>query len=290
MGAERYHNGLFAQRAFILIYAAVECVGRWRIRGRKNSRTSAWPSGCANRRVRPGVELLRRSLSAGWAWGGRAAALRASLPIGAVSPRRRAVALSIFMLGLPIGIFWFTSKRDAGAYGWRKAFLFACVPGLILAVLALDWARIAARRGTLTAGRQRAGSPAGCRVEIVIRCRFGGPCWVVLGIPTICGLSFPARYNFNMCGQLVLPAFLMRSPHGAQRSEQRFFYCAWCGRGDWSAGRRLGRAVCAEAGGRAVVVVARSRCSWRCPCIYFALGNRRGAAVEFMLLMGLVRC
>jgi MFS family permease len=54
-------------------------------------------------------------------------------------PRKRAVALSIFMLGLPIGIF--LSMRLSGmiahAYGWPKAFFFAAVPGLILAVLAL---------------------------------------------------------------------------------------------------------------------------------------------------------
>ena len=54
-------------------------------------------------------------------------------------PRIRSVALSVFMLGLPIGLFlsYRVSGLIAHAYGWRAAFLFACVPGLILAVLAL---------------------------------------------------------------------------------------------------------------------------------------------------------
>jgi predicted MFS family arabinose efflux permease len=54
-------------------------------------------------------------------------------------PERRARAMAIFMLGLPLGLF--ASYVLAGfigqVWGWRMAFFVACIPGLILAVLAL---------------------------------------------------------------------------------------------------------------------------------------------------------
>ncbi|HSI87695.1 MAG TPA: MFS transporter [Pyrinomonadaceae bacterium] len=52
---------------------------------------------------------------------------------------KRARAMSIFMLGLPIGIAlsFAVSGTLAQAYGWRMAFIAAGVPGIILAALAL---------------------------------------------------------------------------------------------------------------------------------------------------------
>lgn len=52
---------------------------------------------------------------------------------------KRARAISIFMLGLPIGIFLsnFLSGFIAKAWGWQATFFVATIPGLILAVLAL---------------------------------------------------------------------------------------------------------------------------------------------------------
>jgi MFS family permease len=54
-------------------------------------------------------------------------------------PEKRARALGIFMLGLPIGLAlaFFLGGLIGEAYGWRTAFLIALVPGLILAVLVL---------------------------------------------------------------------------------------------------------------------------------------------------------
>lgn len=54
-------------------------------------------------------------------------------------PEKRARAMAIFMLGLPLGLFgaYMLSGVIGEAWGWRAAFLVACVPGLILAVLAL---------------------------------------------------------------------------------------------------------------------------------------------------------
>src|SRR5277367_2003537 len=52
-------------------------------------------------------------------------------------PRQRARAMSIFMLGLPAGLFlaYLSAGAIGAAFGWRVAFLFACIPGLLFAWL-----------------------------------------------------------------------------------------------------------------------------------------------------------
>lgn len=54
-------------------------------------------------------------------------------------PEKRARAMSIFMLGLPVGIAlgFYLSGVIAREYGWRYAFFAAGLPGLFLAALAL---------------------------------------------------------------------------------------------------------------------------------------------------------
>ena len=54
-------------------------------------------------------------------------------------PQQRARAMGIFMLGLPAGVFvaYLCAGAIGAAWGWRSAFLIACVPGLLLALLAL---------------------------------------------------------------------------------------------------------------------------------------------------------
>jgi MFS family permease len=64
----------------------------------------------------------------------------ASSLIGDLVPaERRARAMSVFMLGLPIGLAlsFFVSGTVAEHYGWPAAFFVAGVPGLLLAVAAL---------------------------------------------------------------------------------------------------------------------------------------------------------
>jgi len=52
-------------------------------------------------------------------------------------PEKRARAMSIFMLGLPLGIAlsFFVSGSVAKEYGWRAAFFVAGIPGILLAVI-----------------------------------------------------------------------------------------------------------------------------------------------------------
>lgn len=60
--------------------------------------------------------------------------------IGDLFPKEhRAKALSVFMLGLPVGIglSFAVSGSIAQAYGWRAAFLIAGIPGVLLAIACL---------------------------------------------------------------------------------------------------------------------------------------------------------
>jgi MFS family permease len=54
-------------------------------------------------------------------------------------PQRRARAMSIFMMGLPIGIAlsYYVGSYVAAAHGWRAAFFIAGIPGVLAAVAAL---------------------------------------------------------------------------------------------------------------------------------------------------------
>jgi len=115
-------------------------------------------------------------------------------------PARRARALSLFMLGVPCGGFlgFIVSGQVAASYGWRTAFYLACIPGLVLAVLALrmlDAPRGAAESAPL-AGRSHVGSPY----------------WSVIKIPTIRWIIITgALFNFMMYAiSVFLPAYLSR--------------------------------------------------------------------------------
>lgn len=192
-------------------------------------------------------------------------------------PRKRALALSIFMLGLPIGIFlsYRLSGLIAHAYSWREAFYFACIPGLVLALLALKIPE--PQRGAAeehpSAGRQRAGSPY----------------WVVLSIPTIMWIIVSgALHNFNMYAvNSFLPAFLMRT-HLMGLKEATNVSSIVLGAvgvigllgGGWAADR-LSRT---RADGK--LLLSSITMFIAAPCIYFALNQPPGATVGFMLLMG----
>jgi MFS family permease len=54
-------------------------------------------------------------------------------------PERRSRALALFMAGLPLGIFaaYLFAGSVAAQFGWRVVFFAACVPGVLLALMAL---------------------------------------------------------------------------------------------------------------------------------------------------------
>ncbi len=193
-------------------------------------------------------------------------------------PHQRARALSIFMMGLPVGLFlsYLFSGMIAQAFGWRAAFYIALIPGLALAALALllQEPPRGAAEVYQDAGRQREGSPYR----------------LVLSIPTMWWIiAAGALHTFNMYAvNSFCTAFLSRY-HGlnirAANNVSAFALGAvgvvgllW---GGWLADR-LHRV---RANGR--LLLASFSLLASAPCIYFSLGQPPGEVVGFMILMGL---
>ena len=121
--------------------------------------------------------------------------------IGDLFPaERRAKALSIFMLGLPVGIAlsFAVSGTIAKSYGWRAAFFVAGIPGLILAIAVL-FVKEPKRGGKEThdIGEQRRG---------------GSPYKLILATPTMRWLIISgAIHNFNLYAlSAFITPYLMR--------------------------------------------------------------------------------
>jgi MFS family permease len=121
---------------------------------------------------------------------------------------RRARAISVFMMGLPLGLAlsFFISGHTAERWGWRGALFVAGVPGLVLAVLMLfvpEPVRGASEAKKIGAAR-----------------RHESPLLGLLGIPTVWWIIVSgALQNFNAyaLGQFLSP-FLQRY-HGLSTSQ-----------------------------------------------------------------------
>jgi MFS family permease len=120
-------------------------------------------------------------------------------------PHQRGRALSIFMLGLPLGIFFsnLLSGMILHRSGWRAAFFIACVPGLLCALLTLFIRE--PERGQ--AERKAAGA-----APAVMPQRPGSPYLLILGTPTIVWIILSgALHNFNMYAlNSFVPALAIR--------------------------------------------------------------------------------
>jgi MFS family permease len=185
--------------AFTLLYAFVG-VPLGRLVDRAN-RTRILAAGCAVWSV-----LTALSGAAGSFWslfvvrlgvgvGEASCAPAASSLIGDLFPAaRRAKALAVFMMGLPIGLAlsFAVSSYVATTWGWRAAFYVAGIPGILCA-----WAAL------------RIPEPPRGRAEghdVGARRRPGSPYLIVLSIPTVWWLILSgALHNFNM---YALGAFL----------------------------------------------------------------------------------
>ena len=199
--------------------------------------------------------------------------------IGDLYPaNKRAKALSIFMLGLPIGIAlsFAVSGWIAHSYGWRYAFYVAGIPGLICAIAALKIHEPA--RGATEIH------------DIGSMKREGSPFLLVLSIPTMWWLILSgALHNFNMyaIGSFLSP-FLQRY-HGMDIRQAGFVSMVVYG---------LSGVPGLILGGIAGDAVMRRRADGRLlvgalsifisvPFIFFALGAQKGEMVTFITLMGI---
>lgn len=121
-------------------------------------------------------------------------------------PHRRARALSVFMMGLPIGIAlsYFVGSYVAHAWGWRAAFYVAGVPGVLAAIAALFIYEPLRGTKEIVASKPHTGSP-----------------WKkLLSIPTLWWLiASGALHNFNMYALGSFLAPLLMRYHGASLRE-----------------------------------------------------------------------
>lgn len=115
-----------------------------------------------------------------------------------VPPEKRARALAIFMLGVPIGgaLSYSLSGPIAQAYGWRFAMVIAAIPAVLLAPAL--WFIKEPQRGAMDVGSH--GESASQSM------------WSVLRIPTLWWIiASGALLNFNMYAiHVFLPSFLIR--------------------------------------------------------------------------------
>jgi predicted MFS family arabinose efflux permease len=190
---------------------------------------------------------------------------------------RRARAVAIWMLGLPLGL---GLANGAGGWilqnwGWRKAFFVAAVPGILCAIAAL-WIHEPerGRKETHAVGARR---------------RAGNPYLLVLSIPTMLWIIVSgALHNFNMyaLGSFVAP-FLIRFHH------MSFQRAGWVSAAVYGfsgifglmvGGALADRLSSSRVDGRLIVGCASiAICA---PFMFFGLMRPSGDVVGFALLMG----
>ncbi|MEP6884745.1 MAG: MFS transporter [Gammaproteobacteria bacterium] len=194
-------------------------------------------------------------------------------------PHQRARAMGIFMLGLPAGLClaYFSAGAIGAALGWRAAFLFACIPGLLFAWLALRIPEPV--RGALDPARPLA---AGAAVE--------SPYRAVLKLPTMWWIILSGVFhNFNMYAINAFQTPFLQRFHAMGLTAASNVSAISVGAvgaigllaGGWladkiSAKRRDGRLLL-------------SACSMAiaAPSIFLALNQPKGAIGAFMLLMAI---
>jgi MFS family permease len=190
---------------------------------------------------------------------------------------KRAKAMSIFMLGLPVGLAlsFAVSGAVAKNYGWRTAFLVAGLPGLFC-VLAVLFIR-EPMRGAVEA------------VNVGVRKREGSPYKLILSSPTMIWLILSgALHNFNMyaLGGFITP-YLMRH-HNLDIAQANYVAMIVYGIlgapglllggfiGDWAKRRRPDGAL----------LIATLAILLSIPFFFFSIGIAGGEHVAFSALIG----
>lgn len=190
---------------------------------------------------------------------------------------KRAKALSVFMLGLPVGIAisYAVSGSIAHAYGWRAAFYIAGLPGLIC-TLAILFMREPTRGATEIRG-------TGANK------REGSPYWLVLSTPTMRWIIVSgALQTFNMyaIGSFITP-YLMRY-HRMDIRQAGFVTMIVFGLSGIP-GLLLGGVLADKITQRrddGRMLLATLALFLSVPLIFFALQQQSGRSVAFAVLMG----
>ncbi|MGH9562508.1 MAG: spinster family MFS transporter, partial [Terracidiphilus sp.] len=193
-------------------------------------------------------------------------------------PHQRAQAMGVFMLGLPAGLClaYFSAGAIGSAFGWRAAFLFACIPGLLFAWLVLQLAEPV--RGALDTARPLPATQAAVQAPYAAVLRLPTMWWIILS-----GIF----HNFNMYAINAFQTPFLQRFHQMGLREASNVSAISLGAvgaigllaGGWladkvSAKRRDGRLLCAAC---SMAIAA--------PCIFFAVNQPKGAIAAFMTLM-----
>jgi predicted MFS family arabinose efflux permease len=195
-------------------------------------------------------------------------------------PNARARAMGVFMLGLPAGLClaYFSAGAIGAAFGWRAVFLFACIPGLLLALLALRIAEPV--RGALDTARPAASSDAAVKAPFAAVLRLPTMWWIILS-----GIF----HNFNMYAINAFQTPFLQRFHEMSLREANNVSAISVGAvgaigllaGGWlgdrmSAKRRNGR-----------LFLAACSMAIAAPSLFFAVNQPKGAIAAFMLLMAI---
>jgi MFS family permease len=192
-------------------------------------------------------------------------------------PNQRAKAMGVFMLGLPAGIFlaYISAGAIATRYGWRAAFWFACVPGIILALLALRIPEPV--RGALDAGR-----------VVTTAGTAKSPFFTVLSLPTMWWIIMSGIFhNFNMYAINSFNTPFLQRFHEMSLLNASYVSSISVGAvgaigllvGGWladkmSARRRNGR-----------LVVSACAMAIAAPCIFMAINQPKEAITTYIIFM-----
>ncbi len=196
-------------------------------------------------------------------------------------PRQRARAMGVFMLGLPAGLFlaYFSAGAIGSAFGWRAAFLFACVPGLLFAWLVL-------RIGEPLRGALDRKAPVASSADGSPR----SPYAAVLRLPTMWWIILSGIFhNFNMYAINAFQTPFLQRFHEMSLREASNVSAISVGAvgaigllaGGWAADRWSTR----RRDGR--LLVAACSMAIAAPCIFFALNQPKGDIAAYMIFMAL---
>jgi predicted MFS family arabinose efflux permease len=269
--------------AFTLLYAfAGVPLGRLSDRA---SRTRILSAGIFGWSLLTGVSGLARSfwqmfaLRLGVGLGEASCAPAATSLIGDLfPPERRARALSIFMMGLPVGLAasYGVSSWVAQSWGWRSAFYLAALPGLACAAAVLFVTEPRRSRPLASEAPSARGAT-------------GSAYRAVLSIPTMWWLILSgAIHNFSLYAiSSFLSPYLMRY-HGTSLRDaglvSMMIYGAGGGLGLLLGGIAADAAIRRRADGR--MLVAAGGILGSAPLLFLALSRGRGHTLGFAVLAG----
>ena len=195
-------------------------------------------------------------------------------------PNRRAFAMGIFMLGLPAGGFaaYASAGWIATHFGWRSVFYIACIPGLILALFALNVREPA--RGSLDPARvlSAASSPQTSSFA------------AVLSLPTMWWIILSGIFhNFNMYALNSFNTPLLQRYHHMTLSDASNASSIAVGAvgaiGLLAGGYVADRMSAKRRNGR--LVLAALCMAVAAPCIFLAINQPPGSIAAYIILMAL---